>query len=171
MMPQRLVVVSGLPGSGKSTLADALSRALSVPVFSIDPIEAAMWRGGIARDQTGIAAYDIAATLADEHLNLGHSVIIDAVNPVEAPRAAWRKLAAKHRAVLKIIECVCADEALHRRRVEARVRNIDDMPELKWDQVLERRDEYEPWTDARLILDTSVDTPEQLLVKALSYVR
>ena len=73
--------------------------------------------------------------------------------------------------MLNIIECVCADEVLHRRRVEARVRNLDGMPELKWDRVLERRDEYEPWTDARLILDTSVDTPEQLLVKALSYVR
>jgi predicted kinase len=171
MTPQRLVVVSGLPGSGKSTLAEGLSCSLSVPIFSIDPIEAAMWRGGIAGDQTGIAAYDIAATLADEHLKLGHSVLIDAVNPIEAPRAAWRKLAAKHRAVLKIIETVCADEALHRRRVEARVRNIDGMPELTWDRVLERRAEYEPWTDARLILDTAIDTPEQVLEKALSYVR
>jgi predicted kinase len=171
MTQQALVVVSGLPGSGKSTLAEGLSRALSVPLFSIDPIEAAMWRGGVARDQTGIAAYDIAVTLADEHLKLGHSVIIDAVNPVEAPRAAWRKLAAKHRAVLKIIECVCADEPLHRRRVEARVRNIDGMPELTWARVLERRAEYEPWSDARLILDMSVDTPEQLVEKVLSYVR
>jgi predicted kinase len=171
MTPQKLIIFAGLPGSGKSTLAEGLSRALSVPVFSVDPIEAAMWRGGIARDQTGIAAYDVAATLADEHLKLGHSVIIDAVNPVEAPRKCWRTLAAKHRAVLKIIECVCADEALHRRRVEARVRNIDGMAELAWARVLERRGEYQPWADARLILDTSVDTPQQLVEKALNYVR
>jgi predicted kinase len=168
---QKLIVLSGLPGSGKSTLAEGISRHLSVPVFSVDPIEAAMWRGGLAKAETGIAAYDVAIALADEHLGLGFSVIADAVNPVEAPRAAWRSLAAKHRADLKIIECVCADEAVHRRRVEARLRAIDGMPELTWGRVLQRRAEYEAWSDARLVLDTSIDAPGKLLVAALSYLR
>src|SRR5580704_17410140 len=137
MISPSLIVLSGLPGSGKSTVAEGLSRTLSIPLFSIDPIEAAMWRGGLSKDQTGIAAYDVAIALADEHLRLGHSVIVDAVNPIEAPRAAWRSLAAKHRAELKIIECVCADEAIHRRRVEARVRGIEGMPELTWERVLQ----------------------------------
>src|SRR3954452_937336 len=133
MTPPKLIVVSGLPGSGKSTLAEGLSRTLALPVFSIDPIEAAMWRGGLVRKQTGIAAYEFAIALAAEHLRLGHSVIADAVNPVEAPRAAWRNLAAQHRADLRIIECVCADEAVHRQRIEARVRNIGEIPEVTWD--------------------------------------
>src|SRR4030088_2247250 len=96
-----LIVLSGLPGSGKSVLAESLSRALSVPIFSIDPIEAAMWRAGLAKTETGVAA-----------------------NPVEAPRPAWRNLAAKHRVSLKIIECVCSDETMHRQRIEGRVRSI-----------------------------------------------
>jgi predicted kinase len=167
---QKLVVLSGLPGSGKSTLAEGLSGTLSLPVFSVDPIEAAMWRGGLAKGQTGIAAYDVAVTLADEHLKLGHSVIIDAVNPVEAPRAAWRNLAAKYRAGLRVIECVCTDQVVHRRRIEARVRNIEGMPDTTWARVLQRSAEYESWTDARLILDTSVKSPEQLSAEALNYV-
>jgi predicted kinase len=171
MIAQKLIVLSGLPGSGKSTLAEAISRSLSMPIFSVDPIEAAMWRGGLAKSQTGIAAYDVAMTLADEHLRLGHSVIADAVNPVEAPRAAWRSLAAKHRAGLKVIECICADEAVHRRRIEARVRAIDDMPEVTWARVLERRAEYQPWTDERLTLDTSINAPGTLLAAALNYLR
>jgi predicted kinase len=171
MASLKLVVLSGLPGSGKSTLAEGLSRKLSAPVFSVDPIEAAMWRSGLARDMTGIAAYDVAVTLADEHLRLGHQVIVDAVNPVEAPRAAWRNLAAKYQADLKIIECVCTDEAVHRRRIEARVRNIDGMPEITWARVQERRAEYQAWTDARLVLDTSTKSPEQLLAEALDYVQ
>jgi predicted kinase len=171
MTSQKLVVLSGLPGSGKSTVAEGLSRSLSVPVFSVDPIEAAMWRGGLTRNQTGIAAYEVAAALADEHLRLGHCVIVDAVNPVEAPRAAWRSLAARHRANLKIIECICADETVHRRRIEARIRNIAGMPEITWARVMERRAEFEAWTDARLTLDTSVETPEKLLAEALNYIR
>ena len=121
-----------------------------------------MWRGGLPRHQTGIAAYVIAQTLADEHLRLGHSVIIDAVNPVEAPRAAWRRLAAKYRAELKIIECVCVDETTHRRRIEARVRDIEGMAEVTWASVMERRTAYEAWTDARLTLDTSAHSPEAI---------
>ncbi len=113
----------------------------------------------------------MAIALADEHLRLGHSVIADAVNPVEAPRAAWRNLAAKYQADLKIIECICADEAIHRRRIEARVRNIAGMPEVTWARVLERRAEYEPWTDQRLILDTSIEAPEELIAAALRYAR
>ena len=171
MRSQTLIVLSGLPGTGKSTLAEGLSRTLSVPVFSVDPIEAAMWRGGLAKDQTGIAAYDVAIALADEHLRLGHSVIVDAVNPIEAPRAAWRSLAAKYRADMKIIECVCADETAHRQRIEARVRNIAGMPEIDWARVQRRRAEYEAWTDARLMLDTSAKSPEQLLADALNYLR
>jgi predicted kinase len=171
MRSQTLIVLSGLPGSGKSTVAEGLSRALSIPVFSIDPIEAAMWRGGLSKDQTGIAAYDVAIALADEHLRLGHSVIIDAVNPVEAPRAAWRSLAAKYRAEMKIIECVCADEAVHRQRIEARVRDIAGMPEVTWDRVQRRRAEYEAWTDARLTLDTSAKSADQLIAEALKYLR
>ena len=171
MTAQTLIVLSGLPGSGKSMLAEGVSRALSIPLFSIDPIEAAMWRGGLKKDQTGIAAYEVAIALADEQLRLGHSVIVDAVNPIEAPRAAWRSLAAKYRAGLKIIECICADETIHRARIEARRRNIPGMPEITWARVLERRAEYEPWADARLTLDTSIETPDKLIAEAANYLR
>jgi predicted kinase len=166
-----LIVLSGLPGSGKTVLAEGLSRTLSVPVFSIDPIEAAMWRAGLAKDETETAAYEVAQALADEHLRLRHSVIVDAVNAAEAPRSAWRNLAEKHRISLKIIECVCADETTHRRRIETRVRSIARTHELTWASLLQRRAEYETWTDPRLVLDTSHKAPAQLLPQALSYLR
>jgi hypothetical protein len=45
------------------------------------------------------------------------------------------------------------------------------MPEITWARVLERRAEYQTWTDARLTLDTSIDTPEALLAAGLKFVR
>jgi hypothetical protein len=60
---------------------------------------------------------------------------------------------------------------IHRRRIEARVRNIAGLPEVTWARVLERRAEYEAWSDARLVLDTSHASPEQLLGEALNYAR
>jgi predicted kinase len=169
-MSQKLVILAGLPGSGKSTLAEGLSRHFSLPLFSVDPIEAAMWRGGLPRDHTGFAAYVVAQALAEEHLRLGQSVVIDAVNPVEAPREAWRNLGIKYRADLKIIECVCVDQATHRRRIEARICGIEGMAEVTWARVEKRRAEYEAWTDARLTLDTSAHPPERLLAEAIEYV-
>jgi predicted kinase len=170
-MPPTLIILSGLPGSGKTVVAESLSRALSVPILSIDSIEAAMWRTGLAKAETGVAAYEVARALADENLRLRHTVIVDAVNPVEAPRAAWRNLAAKHRISLKIIECVCSDETIHRQRIEARVRSTADRHEITWARLLQRRAEYEAWTDPRLVLDTSRTSPAQLLAQALNYAR
>ena len=85
-----LIVLSGLPGSGKTVLAEGLSRALSIPIFAIDTIETAMARAGLDKAETSTAAYEVARALADEHLRLRHSVIVDAVNPAETPRAGWR---------------------------------------------------------------------------------
>ena len=130
-----------------------------------------MWRAGLDKPGTGIAAYEVAQALADEHLRLRHAVIIDAINPVEAPRAAWRNLVAKHRVSLKIIGCVCSDETILRQRIKGRLRSVAGAHELTWASFLKRRAEYQAWTEPRLVLDTSRTSPEQLLTQALNYVR
>src|SRR4051794_35406146 len=82
-----LIVMSGLPGTGKSALASRISKRTQIPIVSVDPIEAAIWRSGIDKNQpTGLAAYEVAKAIAGEQLALGLSVIIDAVNAVEAAR-------------------------------------------------------------------------------------
>jgi len=43
--------------------------------------------------------------------------------------------------------------------------------QLTWPRFLQRRSEYEAWTDPRLVLDTSRTSPAQLLAQALNYAR
>jgi predicted kinase len=165
----KVIVVSGLPGSGKSTVAEGIAERLAFPIFSVDPIESSIIKSGIGRSfETGLAAYLVVETLASEQLNLGLSVIIDAVNSVKEARDMWRDLADRHGACLIIIECVL-DRDIHKQRIESRVRNMQGIPEVAWADVEKRRNEYLEWNEKRLVLDTS-DSPAHNLEKALEYI-
>ncbi|MEW1862236.1 AAA family ATPase [Streptomyces sp. NPDC088194] len=158
-----LIAMAGLPGAGKSTVARALGRELAAPVVSVDPIEAAMWRAGVSRGQpTGLAAYVVAETVAGDALALGQTVIVDAVNAVDAARGQWRSLAERHGVRAAFVEVVCSDRAVHRRRLEARSRGIEGFAEPTWEAVERLREEYAPWTDHRLVLDAMTALPSNL---------
>jgi predicted kinase len=152
-----LIVFSGLPGTGKSELAQRVGGRSAMPVFSVDPIEAAMIRAGIAKGvETGLAAYLIVEALADSQLRLEQSAIIDAVNAVEPAKAMWRTLSSKHGVPLKIVECVCSDEELHRERLRMRKRGFtNNLPEPSWEDVQRRRLEYTHWAEPFLAVDAA----------------
>ncbi|MFJ4632875.1 AAA family ATPase [Streptomyces sp. NPDC088847] len=153
-----LIAMAGLPGSGKSSVAGALGRKLTAPVVSVDPIEAALWRAGVARDQpTGLAAYVVAEAVADGMLDMGQTVIVDAVNAVEAARGQWRSLADRHGVPVMYIEVVCSDPVVHRRRLENRRRAIEGFAEPTWEVVEGLREEFASWAGHRLVLDAMTD--------------
>ena len=169
MKKPKLIIMSGLPGSGKSAVAESLSAKLSVPLFSVDPIESSLLKSGLKRSfETGLAAYLVAETLADEHLRRGMSVIIDAVNAVQEARDLWHNLARIHHTTLIIIECI-VERAVHKRRIESRIRNLPGIAEVTWESVENRRKEYLPWEEERLVLDTAT-AHEQNVMKALDYI-
>ncbi|MGW0752938.1 AAA family ATPase [Streptomyces sp. NPDC002587] len=165
-----LIAMAGLPGAGKSSVAGELGRKLAAPVVSVDPIEAAMWRAGVARSQpTGLAAYVVAEAVADGVLALGQTVIVDAVNAVAEARVQWRSLASRRGVPVVFIEVVCSDPAVHRRRLECRSREIEGFYEPTWEAVERRREELVPWADERLVLDSVIDM-SQNIATALGYL-
>lgn len=170
MQQGRLIVTEGLLGSGRGSLAQSLANGLGAPVLAVDPIEAAMWRSQFPAHVTGIAAYEVAAAMAEENLRLGLTVIVDAVNPVEAARATWVRLAERQMSSLVFVECYCSDADLHRKRIENRVRGIAGMPEITWERVEERRAGYGPWSMERVRLDTAKDFPESLAGRVLKHM-
>jgi predicted kinase len=165
-----LVVVGGLPGTGKSTLATAIGRELGAPVFTKDVIEASLWRSGVGAEQgSWQVAEDMLTTLADAQLAAGASAVLDTVARVEESRAIWRGIAEAHGAPFVLIECVCSDEAVHRSRLDGRVRGIPGWYEVAWEDVANAKRRWAAWADERLVLD-AVDPAEENRQRALAYV-
>ncbi|MGL4339311.1 MAG: AAA family ATPase [Rhodoglobus sp.] len=166
--------MAGLPGSGKSTIGQVLGSRLSLPVVSVDPIESAILRAGIAGDQpTGLAAYLVAEMHAETTLVAGRSVIVDAVNAVNPAREQWVALAERQSEPLKFIEVVCSDPEVHRERIESRERLLPHQ-QLTWNAVEQSLEDYAEWSGEsaavnRITLD-SINPLDANIDRALAFL-
>lgn len=140
----RLIVLCGRPGTGKSTLATALARRLPACYLRVDAAETALKRTGMP---VGIEGYAVVHELAVSNLQLGHNVVVDAVNPVPQSRAGWAEAAARGRARLVMVETFLPDVSEHRRRVEERSADIPGHRMPTWDEVISS--EWTPWDEER----------------------
>ena len=141
-----LIALGGLPAVGKSALAKSLARRIGAVHLRIDTIEQAMRNTGF--NVSGPEGYLAARDLAEDNLRIGHTVIVDSVNPVATTRDYWREAAARLTVQLVEIQLVCSDKRQHRQRVESRITDIPDLVLPTWQQVLDRH--YEPWTTAHV---------------------
>ena len=160
-----LVALGGLPAVGKSALAISLAKRIGAVHIRIDTIEQAMRNAGLT--VSGPEGYLAARDLAEDNLRIGHTVILDAVNPVAITRNYWHETAARLRVELVEVEVVCSDNCEHRRRVESRITDIPGLVLPTWQQVLDRH--YEPWKTAHVI-DTAARTLEETLPQAEAIV-
>ncbi|WP_176083925.1 AAA family ATPase [Martelella sp. HB161492] len=147
-----LIAFAGLPGTGKSTICRALSVSAGAVYLRVDEIETAIWSHAPDRD-LGPEGYLIAAALAASNLELGHTTIIDCVNPWPLTRAIFAAAALRARVPLLGIETCCTDQDVHRQRVEARDIDIPGQKKLDWESVMKR--DYIAWKDAALHIDTA----------------
>lgn len=117
LAPARLIVSFGPIASGKSTLARALGRALSVPVVSADPLRKrllggqptdahhdAPFAGAYAPEVTG-RVYAQLFEAAEQVLETGRSVLLDATFRAKNQRALARALARKLGVEVVFLEC------------------------------------------------------------------
>ncbi|MDN3496902.1 AAA family ATPase [Planococcus sp. APC 4015] len=151
-----LVVISGLPGTGKSAVAAVVARAAEAVHLSIDTVEDALLGAGLARSwATGVAAYEAVRAAAEQNLDLGRIVVVDAVNDSEPARDTWRRAAATADVPLIFVLLTLDDEVEHRRRLEGRTRNLANVHEPSWEDISIRRASFEPWEDVQLRVNAS----------------
>ena len=63
-------------------------------------------------------------------------------------------VARRHNANVKIIECICSNQDLHRERTICRKRNIEGLPEIEWEYVKKVEKIFSKWEDEHLTLDS-----------------
>jgi len=102
--------------------------------------------------------YRVAYAVAEDNLNLGRTVIADAVNATRLTREAWHQIA--KRAGVKCIDVVvtCSDIAQHKRRVEAR---SPASRGASWTEILDR--EFVAVDHDAIVIDTSKGPVQQCL--------
>ncbi|MBV8715136.1 MAG: ATP-binding protein [Chloroflexi bacterium] len=163
-----LVAMAGLPGSGKSSIARRLAVELNICLLELDRIEKPLLER-ISGDTLGWGGYELLTNLAEDHLALGHSVILDCVTWIRPLRARWSDLASKYDAVFRPIEVRCSDEELHRSRLLERPRPAGWTADPPLVRAEEARRMYESWDTERLELD-SVHPLDDLVRAAVDYV-
>jgi hypothetical protein len=99
---------------------------------------------------------------------LDQSAVVDDVVS-DGQFVMWRETTDQFRARLYLIECICSDEAVHRSRIEGRVRGIPGWHEVRWDDVERMRAETPPPTAARLTVD-AIEPVEDNFRRVLEYI-
>ena len=163
-----VLVVTGLPGTGKSTLSDAIARRFGAPSFQGDWLMGALAPARRVLHDLERSAYldlyhSLLGSLIARQCLLGQSAVVDCLVPDDVLEE-WGALAAEHGHRFRVVECVLTDRALHRARLEGRVRGIPGWHEVDWDHVVRMEHEFAPLTAERLVIDALRPAEENVAV-------
>ena len=112
-----LLITCGLPGTWKTETSEEVSRIKGYPILRSDLIRLEVLKGEnvfdekVASDMSKrTAVYDEVFRRADEVLEKGDSVILDATFVTQALRRRAAEIAAKHNKTLVILQTHCPQE-------------------------------------------------------------
>lgn len=163
------VSITGLQGTGKTTLAEALGVALDAVVLSRDPLMDVLFAGGVppeCDDASGVKGigqlgYELQTALLREQLRMGHSVVLECVVGWDV-RAEWEQVAHDQGARFWLVDTVCSDIEVHRRRfVERGVTQRGDWV-LAWETVEANRARFGVHPRAAFVADSIVPVAENV---------
>jgi len=170
-MKTTLILFSGLPGTGKTMLACQVASHLRIPLLRIDDLVAFI---PLSMQQHADPFWEtmvgILLNLAEAQLQIGVSVVIDSVFMGE-DRLTAQQIAARWQAEFRPIHTYVSDEAIWRRRVEAR--SASASPEdgvATWESIQEQRKWFAPWQPGSALFVDGTDSVEGNLAKVLEYV-
>jgi predicted kinase len=128
----------GVAGSGKTTLAKAILRHLSAVYLDNNHIVDSFFpdtRSGRRYEKLRPNFYRALYTIAEENLKVGNSVLLDVPHVKEIQDGRWRRfikrLAARTKAKIIVIRCLCSERALYS-RIRSRGEERDRQKLSRW---------------------------------------
>src|SRR6202008_3148249 len=98
----------------------------------------------------GPAGYVIAYRLAEDNLRIGGVVVADSANSLQVTRDAWLSVAEHASTKVAEVEVICSNAVEHRRRVETRRSDIEELKLPEWQDIIDRK--YENWNRPHIVV-------------------
>jgi predicted kinase len=173
-----LLITCGLPGTWKTETSEEISRIKGYPILRSDLIRLEVLKGEnifdekVASDMSKrTMVYDETFRRADEALEKGGGVIIDATFVTQSLRRRAAEIAAKHNKMFVILETHCPQEVaiariLRRNKEDYESNALTEQAYLNNKKKFEKVDVDDlkrlyPWLNIiHLTVDTQYDPPE-----------
>jgi predicted kinase len=180
-----LLITCGLPGTWKTEASEEISKLKGYPILRSDLIRLEVWKNEnvfdekIASDMSKrTIVYDETLRRADETLNRGDSVIIDATFVTQSLRRRAADIAAKHNKRFVILETHCPQEVaigriLRRTKEQYESNALTEQAYLNNKKKFEQVDVddlkglYPGLKITHLTVDTQYDAPEDWYIVAV----
>ena len=150
-----LVVVCGLPGVGKSTVARQVAERIDATVVRSDAVRKSLYADPTYSAEETASVYDALLSRAEDRLERGESVVLDATFADARFRTAAVELgvaaAAEHTLV-----CVECDQAV----AERRIRERDGISDADVDVYRQFADAFDLIKTEAVVVDNSGDERE-----------
>jgi len=150
-----LVVVCGLPGVGKSTVARQVAERIDATVVRSDAVRKALYADPTYSAEETASVYDALLSRAENRLDRGESVVLDATFADARFRTAAVELGAAA-ATEHTLVCVECDQAV----AERRIRDRDGISDADVDVYRQFADAFDPIETEAVIVDNSGDERE-----------
>lgn len=153
-----LVLVSGLPGTGKTRISAELASRLDAVHISSDAIRMEMLEKRTYSEEEKALVYSEMLSRVSRSLSEGRNVVADATFYKEGLRRKMKEAAENAGADFFLVECILGEETLKKRISSRR----GGKSEAKYAEYLIVKKAFEPFTEERITIDTSLPARESV---------
>ena len=163
-----------MAGTGKSTLAQRVAQELHTPLLAFDHfIDEALPRHLITDpgNWSNNDVFNLMFSLAELHLSLGISAILDAVFFGDG-RDTARAIATRQQARFCPIYTYCSDETIWRQRVLYRFQAAQPQETpAEWEAIIASQAQFRPWDPAAALFIDAIHPVEDNLTRVLAHLQ